>query len=517
MKWLQQKWYDVSIRTKSILLMGMMLAVTWVLVALVMIQLHTFSERSSVIMDEYMDITGFMDAFSAENASLEAYMRPIQPIDAKEDYLAAIQMTNRCLEELCPDLQADRREEYALKRAIRNAMSYYRESQHVLLDAEKPSEMIEHYLLLKTQSFYIDGYTRDLLHSQMVQGGMQWQEIDRINARSSKQFVAFLIVATVLMGLTLVVFKRSILAPLAALGQAADAISAGHYEAPPVVVRGDDELGRTAKSFNLMQAESRHTIWALEKQSEMEKHLLEKEVEAAQMQKKLQEGRFAQLQSQINPHFLFNTLSTIAALAHEEQAPLSEDLILRLSNFFRYSLESDEKIVALGREIGLLRDYMELQETRYGDRITMEVHADPALHQRGIVGMKDTCVHHIVNRADGILLLTLAVQLTMFDILEHAEQLTRDDTEALARICIAGKCIRTILHRLDSCKAVAANGGVQIKRMRQHQLSDFVDNCTNLAVQLANIRRGVNRNSPAGCVVCQCLPKRFHNADVVNY
>lgn len=379
MKWLQQKWYDVSIRTKSILLMGMMLAVTWVLVALVMIQLHTFSERSSVIMDEYMDITGFMDAFSAENASLEAYMRPIQPIDAKGDYLSAIQMTNRCLEELCPDLQADRREEYALKRAIRNAMSYYRESQHVLLDAEKPSEMIEHYLLLKTQSSYIDGYTRDLLHNQMVQGGMQWQEADRINARSSKQFVAFLIVATVLMGLTLVVFKRSILAPLAALGQAADTISAGHYEAPPVVVRGDDELGRTAKSFNLMQAEIRHTIWALEKQSEMEKHLLEKEVEAAQMQKKLQEGRFAQLQSQINPHFLFNTLSTIAALAHEEQAPLSEDLILRLSNFFRYSLESDEKIVALGREIGLLRDYMELQETRYGDRITMEVHADPAL------------------------------------------------------------------------------------------------------------------------------------------
>ena len=56
MKWLQQKWYDVSIRTKSILLMGMMLAATWVLVALVMIQLHTFSERSSVIMDEYMDM-----------------------------------------------------------------------------------------------------------------------------------------------------------------------------------------------------------------------------------------------------------------------------------------------------------------------------------------------------------------------------------------------------------------------------------------------------------------------------
>ena len=183
------------------------------------------------------------------------------------------------------------------------------------------------------------------------------------------------------MVLTLAVFIRSILRPLTALGRAADTICTGRYDAPPLNVPGDDELGRTARSFNLMQAEIRRTIRALEKESEMEKHLLEKEVETAQMQRKLQEGRFAQLQSQINPHFLFNTLNTIAALAREEQAPLSEDLILRLSSFFRYSLESDEKMVTLGREIRLLQDYMELQETRYGDRIAMEIQANPALSE----------------------------------------------------------------------------------------------------------------------------------------
>lgn len=165
------------------------------------------------------------------------------------------------------------------------------------------------------------------------------------------------------MGLVLLIFTRSILEPLTELGRAADRIGNGQYDAPPLAVCGSDELGRTARSFNLMQTEIRRTIHALEKQSEMEKHLLEKEVEAAQMQRTLQEGRFAQLQSQINPHFLFNTLSTIAALAREEGAPLSEDLILRLSSFFRYSLESDEKMVPLGREIQLLQDYMELQET----------------------------------------------------------------------------------------------------------------------------------------------------------
>lgn len=157
-------------------------------------------------------------------------------------------------------------------------------------------------------------------------------------------------------------------------------IGAGRYDAPPLPVCGQDELGTTAQSFNLMQSQIRTTIQALEHQSEMEKHLRETEQQAAQMQRALQEGRFAQLQSQINPHFLFNTLSTIAALAREEGAPLSEDLILRLSSFFRYSLESDERTVTLGREIQLLRDYMELQETRYAGRIKMEILSpDPSL------------------------------------------------------------------------------------------------------------------------------------------
>lgn len=99
------------------------------------------------------------------------------------------------------------------------------------------------------------------------------------------------------------------------------------------------------------------------------------------MQRALQEGRFAHLQSQINPHFLFNTLSTIAALSREEGAPLSEDLIIRLSNFFRYSLESDEKMVSLGREVELLQDYIELQETRYSGRIHTEIRIEPGLER----------------------------------------------------------------------------------------------------------------------------------------
>lgn len=379
MEHIRQLWRRMSIRLKCVLLMGTLLAALWFLVVAAMLQLQSFSRKSDVIMNEYIDITGFMDTFSAENVSLEEFVRPSSMADARETYLEAIVETDRQLLAMQPDIETDTIAEYALKRAICNAMAHYRNSQKLLLSIEDQDRLVKEYLSLKTQAAYIDGYTRDLLHNRMVQGGEQWHQIAAANAGSIRQFAWFLVAVTILTVLALLLFTRSILQPLTDLGRAADTISTGCYDAPPLEIQSMDELGRTARSFNLMQMEIRSTIDSLEKQSEMEKHLLEKEVEAEQMQRRLQEGRFAQLQSQINPHFLFNTLNTIAALAREEDAPLSENLIMRLANFFRYSLESDEKLVPLEREIRLLQDYIELQETRYGDRITMEVAADPAL------------------------------------------------------------------------------------------------------------------------------------------
>lgn len=379
MKYLYQKWLNLSIKVKISFLMGAVLMILCFVVAIVTLQLDTFTQHSKGIMDEYQKITGFMEAFSAENICLESYIRPVSPSTALEDYQNAIEKTDSLLKNLIPRLDSDQRDLFALKQAIQNSMLYYRASQQQLFALEDSSKLIEHYLSLKTQLAYIDGYARQLLDRSMVYGGRQWQQIEAANNRATNQFLILLFVSSLFLLLICLLFNHYIVRPLDRLSHAADTISAGCYDAPPIQMQGNDELGRTAHSFNLMQAEVRRTIQALEHQSEIEKQLLEKEVETEQMQRKLQEGRFAQLQSQINPHFLFNTLNTIAAMAQEEHAPLSEDLILRLSNFFRYSLNSDEKLVPLGREIQLLRDYMELQETRYGERITMEICFDEAL------------------------------------------------------------------------------------------------------------------------------------------
>ena len=75
------------------------------------------------------------------------------------------------------------------------------------------------------------------------------------------------------------------------------------------------------------------------------------------------------LQSQINPHFLFNTLNLIAGTAEIEDAATTEKMINTLSRLFRYNLKTQNSIMPLEQEIKIMDDYMYLQQMRFGQRI----------------------------------------------------------------------------------------------------------------------------------------------------
>ena len=70
------------------------------------------------------------------------------------------------------------------------------------------------------------------------------------------------------------------------------------------------------------------------------------------------------LKSQINPHFLFNTLNMIACTAKLEDAGDTEKMILSLGNLFRYNLKTTEQFVTLERELKIVEDYISVQKMR---------------------------------------------------------------------------------------------------------------------------------------------------------
>ncbi|QSB16568.1 histidine kinase [Natronosporangium hydrolyticum] len=82
------------------------------------------------------------------------------------------------------------------------------------------------------------------------------------------------------------------------------------------------------------------------------------------------------LRAQINPHFLFNVLNTIASKARTDPEQ-ARQLLLRLSDFFRYAVRQDGHFAEFAQEYFFVRTYLSLEQARYGDRLRVRYDIDP--------------------------------------------------------------------------------------------------------------------------------------------
>jgi len=101
-------------------------------------------------------------------------------------------------------------------------------------------------------------------------------------------------------------------------------------------------------------------------------------LEAAQLQTQLARAQVQALRTQINPHFLFNTLHSVSELVHSD--PLAaEQMIARLSQLLRRSLDTSDLLeVPLSQEVDFLRLYLDIERVRFEDRLRAEFDIDPA-------------------------------------------------------------------------------------------------------------------------------------------
>ena len=103
----------------------------------------------------------------------------------------------------------------------------------------------------------------------------------------------------------------------------------------------------------------------------------ERALEAAQLRASLSDARLHALELQIQPHFLFNTLNAISALVRTERNDAAVEMMTRLSEILRYTLDrAGQQRVALEEELTMLRRYLEIQHARFSDR--MSFHFDVA-------------------------------------------------------------------------------------------------------------------------------------------
>lgn len=112
------------------------------------------------------------------------------------------------------------------------------------------------------------------------------------------------------------------------------------------------------------------------------------------------------LQSRIHPHFLFNSMNSIASLiaSNPERA---EDAVLDLSELFRASLGTGETLVPLSRELDLCQRYLAMEALRLGDRLDVDWQIEPGTEQQAIPPLTlqplvENAIHHgIQSRPEG--------------------------------------------------------------------------------------------------------------------
>ena len=120
-----------------------------------------------------------------------------------------------------------------------------------------------------------------------------------------------------------------------------------------------DEFGSIADAFNDM---TKHIQKLINEEYKME--LLKKQAE------------FENYQSQINPHFLFNTLNSIKAVSMKENSEKTADMIQYLSDNFRYSLNRGKYIVPFAEELEYIKKYFALQQMRFSNKYVIGIDVD---------------------------------------------------------------------------------------------------------------------------------------------
>lgn len=134
---------------------------------------------------------------------------------------------------------------------------------------------------------------------------------------------------------------------------------------PLYSVASSDEIGKLAESYNML---GKH----IEK--------LKKQVIRNEAHKK--EADMRALQAQINPHFLYNTLSSIHWIALMNEEKRIADMVGALSDFLRFSLNKGKEFCPVHQELAHIKNYAQVQSIRYPDKFDMDIVVDPELQDR---------------------------------------------------------------------------------------------------------------------------------------
>lgn len=197
-----------------------------------------------------------------------------------------------------------------------------------------------------------------------------WTVVDCTNVREllskSRQAQSIYVLTAVILVIVALLFSRfmarSITLPIQKLRDSMKKVQEGDFSVSDVVVDSDNEIGSLTKSFDVMT----HRI----------QELMEQNVHEQEQKRK---SELKALQSQINPHFLYNTLDSIIWMAEGKK---NEEVVLMtasLARLLRQSISNEDEVVPIANEVEYARGYLTIQKMRYKDKLEFQIEVEPSI------------------------------------------------------------------------------------------------------------------------------------------
>ena len=180
-------------------------------------------------------------------------------------------------------------------------------------------------------------------------------------------------VALIVIGISLIIaivliyaFSALISNRLRRLSKHISKVATGNFETS-MAIDGRDEIGQLSRQFNAMVVSI----------DELMVEVKESNRQRSELELRQNEIKFKMLASQINPHFLFNTLESIRMKAHLSGQPGIARVVKMLGRMMRANLEAGKRTVMLRDELDIVNSYLEIQQFRHEERLTYEVISEP--------------------------------------------------------------------------------------------------------------------------------------------
>lgn len=234
---------------------------------------------------------------------------------------------------------------------------------------KKISEYRKGYEQAVKEYTYIGDFIEEIMSTDLSESAEKYNEIQKEIDRSSFINYTMFAITIILISAIIVIFSIEITKPITKLASYAKEVRDGNFEVDIVEDGTSSEIRLLYETFKSMTKSIKEYVDELKEKQRLERVLIEEKLDNLRMKNALHEAELLALQSQVNPHFIFNSINIGAKVAMLQGDTVTCDYLENFAEIFRYNLKGLDYNASLKEEYDNVLAYMSLLTTRFGDRI----------------------------------------------------------------------------------------------------------------------------------------------------